>query len=126
MRIIDWVKKNKLIVVLGLVVVYLLVKDSGGSSLSFQMKQNQPGLDYEAGAPMMEKMAQTSVVPPIGRGIAPAPEVEDRLLVEESSISCLVDQVREKVDETIDYIESRDVSTKMIMEHIALTLPVIK
>lgn len=110
MRIIDWVKKNKLIVILGLVVVYLLVKDSGGSSLNFQMKQSQPGLDYEAGAPVMEmeKMAQTSVMSLPGRSAAPAPEIEDRLVVEESNISCLVDQVREKVDQVIDYIETKN------------------
>lgn len=44
-------------------------------------------------------------LPPAGGGEpAPQPEVKDRLLVQESQISLVVDDVRQKVDQIIDYV----------------------
>ena len=97
-RLFNWVKSHKLLVVLALVIFYLLFKDSlfGGS----YQESYDSGLSYSP--------SSKTALPSSGGGIggagemlsmnlpreaAPAPEAKDRMVVQNSNISLLVDNV---------------------------------
>lgn len=109
MKLFDWLKQNKLAAFLGLIVFYLLFKNQT-IGLPFSRIFNQTS-QYDMTLPMAEDsvgMAQKSFSLPVsGGGSTPRPEVAERLVVEQSSLSLLVDNVREKVDQLIEHVETK-------------------
>lgn len=92
-KLFAWIKNNKLATALILVVAYLLAKNYLGS-VSPIYKSRSNSLPIAGGGEMAAVYDQS----------APAPEVTDRLVVQESNVSLVVDNVRQKVDEVLDYI----------------------
>ena len=99
-RLFYWIKTHKLLVVLALVIAFLLFKDSLFTK-SYQST-------YDSGFSYGGSLSKTAL-PSAGGGIggggemlsmnlprggaAPAPDVEDRMVVQNSNISLLVDNV---------------------------------
>lgn len=112
-RIIDWVKKNKLIALIVIVLLYLLVKDYFPGYFF-----NIIPLQKTYQAPMGEfgAVEDITLAPSVGRGgigIPPIPsseyaptETEERLVVEESSMSMVVTSVGEISNKIIDHAKS--------------------
>jgi len=105
-KLFSWVKTNKLTFALILVVLYLLVKGSGRPLTSYSTLLKTGGGDF---------VSQSANVSSVARGgtsnlfeAAPQPEVKDRLLVEESNVSIVVDKVRERVDAIVNYVSSKN------------------
>ena len=93
-RLFNWIKTHKLLVILALVIFFLLFKDSLFTrSYSLSQKSYDSGLGY-GGSP--SSMADYGVSPSlvgIGGPAPPAPEVKERMVVQNSNISLLVDNV---------------------------------
>lgn len=102
-KLITWIKANKLTTVLILVVAWLVWKNY----------RPQPHLYSPVGIGGLDKTA--SLLLP--RESAPAPEIQDRLVIKESSLSLLVKKVREtqkaiqqKAEELGGYLVNSSVS----------------
>lgn len=91
-KIVNWLRQNKLASLLMVVVVYLLVKGSRQRSILPQ-GQEMGGL-----------ISRSSIAP----DYAPAPEVKDRLVIQESSLSLLVKKVSEAQKAIIQKAQSLD------------------
>ncbi len=100
-KIISWVKENKLVVVLLLVVGYLLWSDRQGSITPLMEKS----VGYDMAAPSAGLSSRVGI-PPVQES-APQPDVDDRMVVEHSNISLVVDNVRQKTDQILDYVAGR-------------------
>ena len=106
-KLIGWIKENKLAALLLVLIAWLVYKVYFLSYFPVRQKTT-PFLE----TPQFYKTAEKAVgrigIPPIpGRDIAPAPEVEDRLVVQESNISLLVTDVRKTADEVVDYVQGQ-------------------
>ncbi|MDP3998675.1 MAG: DUF4349 domain-containing protein [bacterium] len=107
MPLVDWVKRNKLVVFLILVVAYFLLKNFAGGPIGFS-KLTAPGDEFSP----LEKRGIS--LPPAGISypdsypppVAPAPEVKDRLVVQNSHLSLLV----KNVSQTLEQIRERAAS----------------
>ncbi|HUV46876.1 MAG TPA: DUF4349 domain-containing protein [Candidatus Bathyarchaeia archaeon] len=110
MLIWEWVKRNKLTVLLLLVIAYLIYRGNVPRLTALPKAISPRSTTYE------ESISDSGVarlnMPSVGGGgissisqSAPTPEVKDRLVVEESYVSMLVKDVRQKVDEVIDYTQ---------------------
>lgn len=108
-KLLGWIKNNKLTFLLLLLVLYFLLKPKLQPLLNLsKSKVSQPTFLAEDG---LSEMAVSRSAPAVG-GIpayesAPQPEVEERMVVEQSNISMLVDDVRQSVDQVISYTESK-------------------
>lgn len=110
MRIVDWIKKNKLISLIIVILLFLVVKEYLPGGITPLRKTYQAPMG-ELGA--VEDVALTPSVGRGGIGIPPTPsrefaptETEERLVVEESSMSMVVTNVRETSDRIIDHAKS--------------------
>ena len=102
----NWIKKNKLATVLIVVIAFLLFQDSsfnflGFSGLSGKQVARMPAYEEDFSAPSIGFEKRGIIPPPVGDGYAPV-ETEDRLVVEESSISLVVSEVQETANKIID------------------------
>ncbi len=99
----DWIRKNKLAAVLVIVLLYFLIRDFSPNLLLFQSVR-KAGLGTTLEMPVAETgtaaLYQEEILPPT-REVAPV-EDEERLVVEESSLSLVVANVRETTDQVID------------------------
>lgn len=100
---IDWLKRHKLSLLLFLVIVYLVGRQSSGIrplSQSTMMSSGGVGEDSFASksAPLV-----SSLLP--SRNFTPTTEA-DRLVVQESNLSLVVKDVRESSDKAIDWAKS--------------------
>ncbi|HUS60474.1 MAG TPA: DUF4349 domain-containing protein [Nevskiaceae bacterium] len=92
-KIIGWIKQNKLAAfLLALVIGYLLFKNFLPSVYQFRQTLSGQGL---VGEKTELGMAPRGIISPPQTGYAPAPEVEDRLVIQESTLSLLVKKVTE-------------------------------
>jgi len=112
-RIIDWVKKNKLIALIIVILLYLVIKDYlPGYFFGITPLRKT----YQAPMGELGAVEDVGLAPSVGRGgigIPPIPsreyaptETEERLVVEESSMSMVVTDVREISDKIIDHAKS--------------------
>jgi len=102
---IDWVKKNKLASMVIAVLLYLVFKDnfplgSGPLRYSPQKSSYSPGeeMTYEMGVGGGSSLKS---VPSVGRDYPPT-ETQDRMVVQESSMSLVVKNVKETSDRIIE------------------------
>lgn len=111
-RIIDWLKKNKLITLIIIILLYLVVKDY---LLGYFLGVTPLRKSYVEPMGEFEAIEDVGLAPSVGRGgigIPPIPseyaptETEERLVVEESSMSIVVTSVREISDKIIDHAKS--------------------
>lgn len=102
MRIISWIKKNKPTAIIIVVLLFILYRQyAPGFPLYRRTLYEAPAdVSFEAGAPA-PKMGLSLLPPPV-QEFAPS-EREERLVVEESSMSLVVSKVRETSDKIIDY-----------------------
>lgn len=104
-KIFAWLKNNKLTVFLFLVVVYLLLKNR---PVTFNSRQaGFSGSDLMLVSPAAEETSLLSRKGALYESAAPQPDITDRLVVEESNMSLVVDSVRQKTDQIIDYATSK-------------------
>lgn len=105
----DWIKRNKLVTLLLIIVLLLIVREflPRYFQVSRQVSMVEPM--YEG----MEDVAYTQSATGSKLGIAPVPareappvQQEERLVVEESSMSMVVNNVRETSDKIIDHAKS--------------------
>ncbi len=99
-RIFDWLKKNKLVVVLLLVIVYLFWSNR---QTRLPIYQTKTAYDMAAPSSVSPKMAYL----PSARESAPQPDIDDRMVVEHSNVSLVVDDVRQKSDQILNYVQGR-------------------
>lgn len=105
---IAWVRKNWLVLLLGLIIVYLLWRPS----FSARYDLGLPSLGGDSRQLASEKAPTATLFGDISRSILPpvrdyAPsEQADRLVVQESSLSLVVKNVREASDRIIDQAKS--------------------
>ena len=115
MNILDWVKNNKLSALLIIVLAFFLLKGSFGnffglSRNSLRVSESMaPGYDSGAsdlmvGAPRAKSIGLN--LPSLSRKSAPQPEVSDRMVVQTSNISMVVDDVRQKMDQVLGYVQN--------------------
>lgn len=100
-KIFSWIKNNKLVVILLLVVVYLVW--SNQRSVSPMLQKTNTFTDSASSL----SAGRGGVVPPIQEA-APQPEADERMVVEHSNISLVVDDVRQKVNQILDYVQNKD------------------
>lgn len=111
MGVISWVKNNKLTALLALVVLFLLLKGPVTSLLSVSKSGSLSSSGYGYAG---EATQAVSDVSPLSANLrlptnesAPTPEVKNRLVVEESNISMVVDNVRGKLDSILDEVTKK-------------------
>ncbi|HUV72400.1 MAG TPA: DUF4349 domain-containing protein [Clostridia bacterium] len=97
-----WIKKNWLVLLLGLAVVYLLFR-SQLSPLTYLPKTTSFESSLDLGAPSLGGIGQ-QIIPP--RTEYPPSEKSERLVVEESNLSLVVKSVRQSVDKIIAQAQS--------------------
>jgi len=106
---VNWIKKNKLTTVLIAVIAFLLFKNSfigfsGVGGLREEEVMRMPAYEEDSFAEYEAPSlgyGKGGIVPPPGGGYAPV-ETEDRLVVEESSMSLVVSKVQETADKVVD------------------------
>jgi hypothetical protein len=113
MKIVSWIKKNKLATALLIIVGYLffgsLVKSFFGVSLlNMSVPSSQYGStsDYVSnatGMPAMEKAFAPSSYSVPSRDYTPQPDVENRLVIQESHLSLLVKDVVDTRDKILTH-----------------------
>ena len=114
-RLIDWIKRNKLTALLGLIVLYFLLRNSFGiPTLSRSRRAAAPSypgfggtadVALELGA--LQGLRSPSILPPSSREAPPTTDVEDRLVVRETNLSLLVEEVRQTSDKIISFVETQ-------------------
>lgn len=104
----DWIRRNKLASILLLILLVVLLKQWGKGYAS-RMSYEQPGVtnsymptdvSLERGALQMGKVATGGMMPPSDI-YAPAPEVSNRMVIQNSDLSLLVKDVRQSIDAII-------------------------
>ncbi len=110
-KIFDWLKNHKLAFILLLVMAYFIFKPQflGLSSLQKAVTPQRSLVTEEAlpavgGGEIAMAPARGGILAPES---APVPDVEERMVAEESYLSMLVDDVRQSVDEVINYIDAK-------------------
>lgn len=104
-NIVDWLKNHKLTVFLLLVIVFLLFKNN--PDRVFPMT-GQGLTSYDAGVSGGGISGKIStLIMPSSPESAPRADVKDRLVQEESNISLLVDDVRRRSEEILDYVSQK-------------------
>jgi len=110
---ISWIKRNKVVTLLIVILLIFIGKDfffNFFGMTTYQLGAPRSDLMYgEAGefAPSaLAPQKSIGIIPPIPGREAPPTEVEDRLVVEESSMSLVVKSVRETSDKIIDHAKS--------------------
>lgn len=112
MGVLAWIKNNKLAALLLVVLSFLLLK---GGLLNYRgLRTNiptSPAFDYGIGNESISLGAPTTlkrgaVNYPIQQDYAPAPEVTDRKVIQESYLSLQVRNVRETADKIISYSQT--------------------
>lgn len=114
MKVVNWVKANKVTSLLLLIVIYFVYKNYFGFSPLASLSLNSRQSVYSEGsyAPSMDLGASVGVsnskaiMPPIGGGSDAATYEEERLVVTNSSLSLLVKDVREVGNGIIEYAKS--------------------
>lgn len=111
MGIVTWIKKNKLATLLVLVIVVLFGRSLTESFLGIAVNQRMAPLqtfsedmagDFEASSLGMAR--SKSIIPPYPiQEDTPRADVTDRLVVQESNLSLLVNNVRQSVNQIIDH-----------------------
>ncbi len=113
-KLLAWIRNNKLTFLLLLVAAYLLfqprlnrlTKSSSSltSSRSLVVEDSMGEMAVSKSAPAVGGLAMPVPVPQA----APQTDVAERMVVEQSYVSMLVDDVRQSVNQVITYIESKD------------------
>lgn len=117
-RIIDWIKRNKLTTILGLIVFYFLFSGVLGTLFGVRLlggvKQARPSRDIASQSLELSAPAGLSapsiggiLPPPNYREAPPTTDVQERLVVQETSLSLLVEDVRESSDEILSYVDAK-------------------
>ncbi len=104
----DWIWRNKLASVLLLILLAVLLKQWGRgypSPLSFDQASVSESymptdIAMGRGAAQMGKVAMGGIMPPVS-DYAPAPEVSNRMVIQNSDLSLLVKDVRQSIDAII-------------------------
>lgn len=99
----DWIKRNKLITLLVVIVLFFVFKELFPSFWRIQPLTRKVGFEQAVEAPLGKIGA-----PPLTRDIISQPEFppteqKERLVIEESRLSLVVLNVRETTDKIIDY-----------------------
>ena len=114
MKVLDWVKRNKLAALLLVILLYILGKQFASNFFGVSLKRGYttlPSADSQIGiAPDsysgMKAPKRGGIIPPPSYDYAPAPEVTDRLVIEQSYLSLLVKNVRESADKIIKHAQT--------------------
>jgi hypothetical protein len=109
-RMIDWIKKNKLVTLIIIILILFIAKDLFSDSVLRLTPWSQTSLEPISKSAVTEE-ALTSSVGRGGIGIIPSTdytptETEDRLVVQESNLSLVVMDVRETSDQIVDQAKS--------------------
>jgi len=115
MKIIEWIKEHKLSFFFLLIIAFLLLKNYlPGYFLSpRRLSMTEPMVDKSFDEDFGSRISGSSLesleapVPPITPEAPPQPEIEERLVVETSSLSLLVEDVSQKADQLIGYAEEK-------------------
>lgn len=108
MKIISWIKSNKLAAILIIFLLVILGKNWVSNNLigqtSYQMTESATSRlgNVAMEAPSL-KMGRSGIIPP-QPDYAPAPEVTDRKVIQSSEISLLVSDVRQSADAIISKV----------------------
>ena len=114
MPIVNWVKNNKFVTVVIIVVAYFLLNiinsffGVGVNSLSIpSQKMGAVELDSDvySGAPSGIGVSRSDYLPP-SPDYAPQPDIENRLVIKESNLSLLVKDVVETRNKILDYTKT--------------------
>lgn len=102
----DWVKKNKLVIALIIIVFFLLLKEFFPGFWPIQPVARKVGLQPADETPSegisgLPSYREQEIIPPPQLEYPPT-ETEERLVIEESSMSLVVQNVREATDKIID------------------------
>jgi hypothetical protein len=115
-KLLDWIKTHKLTTVLLVIVVYFVYRNfysipilGGLSQKAIPSYYSEPTADisYEMGASeALRTQSIGGIIPPLPSE-APPTETTDRLVVRETNISLLVEDVRQTSDEILNYVEGQ-------------------
>jgi hypothetical protein len=101
-KVISWIKSNKLVIILLLVIGYLILSNRRIPTPLLQTKTN-----YDITAPSAVSNVGLGGAVSVTREAAPQPEAGERMVVEHSNISLVVDNVRQKVDQILNYVQDK-------------------
>lgn len=107
-KIFDWVKQNKLVVLLLVIIGFLILRQFPrrySRRNSFQTLDSDINLRQEKAMPASPGRGG---LPVAGGGSAPRLKVKDRMVVEHSNVSAVVDDVKTKVDQVLNYVQSKN------------------
>jgi uncharacterized coiled-coil protein SlyX len=113
MKVFDWVKNNLLTTFLLILVVYLLLSKNSSlfSQKSFFDSSSHSYSVEEMIAPSIDKGGFTDTITSIGsstrNAAVPQSDVADRMVVQTSNISMVVDDVRQKMDQILDHVDGK-------------------
>lgn len=110
MKFVSWIKQNKLASLAIIILLVIVVKNWGGGGGIYNLSSRKMTSDYSmesaalpnaGGGDMTSlKMGRSGIMPP-SQDYAPAPEVTDRKVIQESDVSLLVKDVRKSADAII-------------------------
>lgn len=116
-KLFDWLKNNKLTAALALLVLYLLISGnvpvnllptSGGQSIS-NLSFGGADMAMEMAAPESLGTSRGISLPSLpGSKPAPTTDVSERLVVQETNISLLVEDVRQVSDQILSKVDEQD------------------
>lgn len=117
-KIIDWIKNNKLTTVFGLIVLYFLYNNFFGVSLLGLVARKSISPQYygevsndmaiEMGAPAgVGALKAPNLFPPPRSQAPPTTDVEERLVVRETNLSLVVEDVRTTSDTVLNYVDQQ-------------------
>ncbi len=101
-KIFSWLKKNKLVFVLLLVIGYLFLSRRQ-AQIPFYQTEESYGIKSPSFSPLGSREAGDFLTS-IGEK-APQVNVDSRMVVEHSNISLVVDNVRQKSDQILNYVQ---------------------
>lgn len=120
MKLFEWIKRNKFLTVVLIVVAYLLINftqslfginllslDIPGGSRSSQETTDTIGLVPGAQFDASSGISLPSYSPPV-KDYAPQPDVKERLVIQESNLSLLVEDVVDVRNNILDYTNAND------------------
>jgi len=115
MNPIEWIKNNKLSTLLFVLLAFFVFKNSSPLSInksyrsvnSFKSTNDAEIAIPSLGSASLESKSFGSILPPPSEAV-PQTDVQNRMVIESSNMSMVVNDVRQKMDKILSHVESKN------------------
>lgn len=110
MSLFEWIKRNKLAVIIISVLLFIVIKDNSSLFMSLSPQKYRsdyiPNIGYESKSMIADSPEAGRFFLPDSFDTPPQPDIQDRLVIQDSNISLQVENVRESTNRILEHTKS--------------------